>query len=130
GRSYMIRFMPVRYIYLKYLLRPSRLIVLQDLIDDIKAGNYSTAVFFGDHVKPILSIFAALFVSGFVIAGLLNGHGYLYYIITVGGSAVHLLWQLITLRPDVPADCWKKFKSNGDLGYIAFAGITADYLLK
>ncbi|KAG6829030.1 hypothetical protein H0H87_012835, partial [Tephrocybe sp. NHM501043] len=82
----------------------------QDRIDDIKAGNHSTAVLFGDQVKPILSIFAALFVAAFAVAGALNGHSYLYYTITVAGSALHLMWQLVTLRPDVPTDCWQKFK--------------------
>ncbi|KAG6889592.1 hypothetical protein C0995_016400 [Termitomyces sp. Mi166 len=102
----------------------------QDRIDDIKAGNHSTAVLFGDFVKPILSFFAISFVAAIAFSGKLNNQGPVYYLVTVGGTALHLLWQLATLKTDVPADCWQKFKSNGDLGWIIFAGITADYLLK
>ncbi|KAG6884343.1 hypothetical protein C0993_011977 [Termitomyces sp. T159_Od127] len=99
-------------------------------IDDIKAGNHSTAILFGNLVKPILSIFAAAFVAAIAFAGKLNNQGPVYYLISVGGTALHLLWQLGTLKVDVPADCWQKFKSNGDLGWIVFAGMAADYLLK
>ncbi|KAG6908994.1 hypothetical protein DXG01_002483 [Tephrocybe rancida] len=102
----------------------------QDRLDDIKAGNHSTAVLFGDYVRPILSLFATAFVAAIAYAGVLNHHGPIYYLVTVGGTAVHLLWQLITLKPEVPADCWQKFKANGDLGWIVFLGISADYFFK
>ncbi|KAG6906662.1 hypothetical protein DXG01_012719 [Tephrocybe rancida] len=82
----------------------------QDRVDDIKAGNNSTAVLFGDNVRPILALFAAAFIAAIAYAGILNQHGPVYHFFTVGGAIVHLLWQLITLKPEVPADCWQKFK--------------------
>ncbi|KAG6865754.1 hypothetical protein C0991_012226 [Blastosporella zonata] len=123
----------------------------KDRLDDIKAGNHSTAVLFGDYVRPILALFATAFVVTIAYAGILNNQGPLYHLVTVGGTATHLLWQLSTLKPEVPLDCWQKFKvrlqesgikrafddlincllqANGDLGCIAFAGIAADYFMK
>ncbi|KAG6908996.1 hypothetical protein DXG01_002485 [Tephrocybe rancida] len=102
----------------------------QDRLDDIKAGNNSTAVLFGDNVRPILALFATAFVAAIAYAGVLNHQSPIYYLVTAGGAAVHLLWQLITLKPEVPADCWQKFKANGDLGWIVFLGIAADYFFK
>ncbi|KAG6812447.1 hypothetical protein H0H92_002815 [Tricholoma furcatifolium] len=102
----------------------------QDRVDDIKAGNHSTAVLFGDYVRPILALFAAAFVAAIAYAGVLNHQGPWFYLVAVGGTAAHLSWQLITLRPEVAADCWSKFKSNGQLGYITFAGIALDYFMK
>ncbi|KAG6852713.1 hypothetical protein C0991_009623 [Blastosporella zonata] len=94
----------------------------KDRLDDIKAGNNSTAVLFGDYVRPILAIFAAAFVASISYAGMLNQQGVVYHLVTVGGSAAHLMWQLVTLKPEVPADCWQKFKvySKSDVGVYGF----------
>ncbi|KAF9800157.1 hypothetical protein IEO21_10422 [Rhodonia placenta] len=100
----------------------------QDRRDDIKAGVKSTAVLFGDYVRPILSCFAMLFVASLAFAGLHNSQGPLYFIIAVFGAAVHLAWQLITIDFDVGSQCWKMFNANGDLGYIIWGGMLADYL--
>ncbi|KXN81978.1 4-hydroxybenzoate polyprenyltransferase, mitochondrial [Leucoagaricus sp. SymC.cos] len=100
----------------------------QDKKDDVKAGVKSTSLLFGDYIRQILSLFACGFVGGIAYAGYLNQQGWPYYVISVGGTSLHLLWQLGTLKPNIPADCWEKFTSNGNLGLITFAGMVADYL--
>ncbi|TFK56929.1 UbiA prenyltransferase [Heliocybe sulcata] len=94
----------------------------QDRKDDVKAGVNSTAVLFGDYVKPILSMFAAMFVATLAYAGYATGQGWVYYTVSVGGCAAHLLWQLVTLDTEDPQDCWNKFDANGYLGYVVLAG--------
>ena len=85
----------------------------QDRRDDVTAGVKSTAVLFGRHVRPILAIFAALFVTCLVYTGIATAASPGYYAITVAGSAVCLGWQLLTLDFDQPEACWKAFKVSG-----------------
>jgi len=102
----------------------------QDRHDDVKAGVRSTSLLFGSYVRSILSIFAGVFVGALAYGGILNGQRTPYFIVTVGGTAAHLAWQLLTLDPDNAEDCWVKFKSNGNLGYITWAGMLLDYAYK
>ncbi|PCH41911.1 UbiA prenyltransferase [Wolfiporia cocos MD-104 SS10] len=101
----------------------------QDRKDDIKAGVKSTAVLFGDYAKPILWLFAAAFVATLAYAGHETHQGWIYYAVSVGGCAAHLLWQLITVDLNVPEQCWRKFLANGDLGYIVLAGMLGEWYL-
>ncbi|KAH9930223.1 UbiA prenyltransferase family-domain-containing protein [Fomitopsis serialis] len=101
---------------------------LQDKEDDINAGVHSCALLFGDKVRPILSVFATFFVGTLAYAGYLNHQGAFYYVITVGGTGLHMLWQLLT--PDLVANGGKIWKSNGQLGYLVEAGLLADYIHK
>ncbi|RDB17749.1 4-hydroxybenzoate polyprenyltransferase, mitochondrial [Hypsizygus marmoreus] len=100
----------------------------QDRVDDVKAGVKSTSLLFGNYVRPILTIFATAFLVAMTCAGYLNHQKRGYYTITVGGTALHLAWQLVTLKENEPADCWRKFQSNGTLGFIAFIGMAVDYV--
>ncbi|KAG5642152.1 hypothetical protein DXG03_003556 [Asterophora parasitica] len=101
----------------------------QDRKDDINAGVKSTALLFGDYVKPILAIFGAIFVATLAYAGQALNLGAEFFIISVGGCAVHLTWQLVTLDVENPKDCGAKFVANGDLGYIVTAGMLATWFL-
>ncbi|KAF8183683.1 UbiA prenyltransferase family [Pholiota molesta] len=101
----------------------------QDKKDDANAGIKSTALLFGSYVRPILAVFAAGFVAAIAGAGYLNHQERAYYVVSVGGAALHLMWQLVTLKDNDPEDCWKKFQSNGfRLGFIVHAGMLFDYL--
>ncbi|KAH7926932.1 4-hydroxybenzoate polyprenyl transferase [Leucogyrophana mollusca] len=102
----------------------------QDRKDDVKAGVKSTALLFGSWVKEILSIFAVGFVGSLIYAGVATGRGIPFYIIAVGGCAGHLLWQLLSLDVNSPEDCWKKFQSNGNLGYVVTGGILLDHYIR
>ena len=81
---------------------------LQDKEDDLKAGVYSCALLFGSYVRPILSFFAAFFVGTLAYAGYLNHQGVFYYVISVGCTALHVVWQLAT--PDLVANGGKIWK--------------------
>jgi 4-hydroxybenzoate polyprenyltransferase len=84
----------------------------QDRKDDIKAGVKSTAVLFGDYVKPILSVFSSVVVAALAFAGYRVGLGYGYWSISVVFTAAHFAWQLITVDLDNGPDCWSKFAAN------------------
>ncbi|KAI0653389.1 UbiA prenyltransferase [Cubamyces menziesii] len=101
----------------------------QDRCDDVKAGVKSTAILFGEHVRPILSVFATLFVMSLIYAGHETGAGPIFFAVSVAGSAACFAWQLTTLNFDDADECWRVFKANGNLvGMLVWAGMTADYV--
>ncbi|KAI0331430.1 UbiA prenyltransferase [Cubamyces sp. BRFM 1775] len=84
----------------------------QDRRDDVKAGVKSTAVLFGNHIRPILSTFAVLFLSSLVYVGYTTSAGPLYYAISIAGAAMCLVCQMSTLHFDDSGACWKAFKMS------------------
>ncbi|GJE90101.1 4-hydroxybenzoate octaprenyltransferase [Phanerochaete sordida] len=102
----------------------------QDRRDDVRAGVKSTAVLFGDHVRAVLIVFAIAFVGALTAAGVMNNQSTVYFAVSCCGTVAHLAWQLVTWEIESREDCGAKFKSNGDLGYIVFAGMLADYALR
>ncbi|KDQ19545.1 hypothetical protein BOTBODRAFT_62883 [Botryobasidium botryosum FD-172 SS1] len=101
----------------------------QDKEDDIKCGVKSTALLFGEWVKPILSAFAVATLALFSISGHFSHAGWAFYCISVLGAAAHFFWQLWTLKQAEMGDCWSKFTKNSNLGYIVLVGILLDYVL-
>jgi 4-hydroxybenzoate polyprenyltransferase len=85
----------------------------QDREDDAKAGLKSTAVLFGSHVRVILSFFAMAFIICLIAAGIANRQGLWYFLLSVGGAALHLMWQLYSVTFEDEKDCWKKFLVRG-----------------
>ncbi|KAJ3559933.1 hypothetical protein NM688_g44 [Phlebia brevispora] len=100
----------------------------QDRADDAKAGVKSTALLFGAHIKSILRAFALAFIGLLILAGVLNGNGAWFFVVSCGGAGCHLLWQQRNWNVDDPADCAAKFKSNGTMGAIIWLGLFLDYL--
>jgi 4-hydroxybenzoate polyprenyltransferase len=103
---------------------------IQDKADDIHANVKSTALLFGDNSKPILSAFSVSFLSLLAYAGYLNSQGLPFYAISVGGAAAHLFWQIKGMKINDRADCWMRFRSNRDMGYLVWGGLMIDYLSK
>ncbi|KAI9319142.1 UbiA prenyltransferase family-domain-containing protein [Dichotomocladium elegans] len=101
----------------------------QDKKDDIHAGVKSTALRFGDKTTQWLTGFSSTFVGLTALAGYMNGNGLPFYLVSVGGAAAHLAWQLRTVNYDNPKSCWEKFASNHQLGAIVWAGMLADAAL-
>jgi 4-hydroxybenzoate polyprenyltransferase len=101
----------------------------QDKDDDVNIGVRSTALLFGEQTKPILAGFGATFLAALSYAGCMNGQGLPFWLVSVGGAAAHLSWQLMDVNLSSRASCWSKFASNRDLGAIVWAGMMADYLL-
>ncbi|PFH48334.1 hypothetical protein AMATHDRAFT_150105 [Amanita thiersii Skay4041] len=102
----------------------------QDIKDDIKVGVRSTAILFGSWIRYLLTICAVVFVATLALAGYINKQGPLFFILSVGGTAVHLIWQFFTVDLDDPASCWNNFKQNGYLGWIVWGGLMVDYLFE
>jgi len=102
----------------------------QDKKDDIKMGIRSTALLFGSWIRPLLMACAVTFVVMLTWAGILNDQGCAYFILSVGGTAVHLMWQLSTVDLEEPSSCWTKFQRNGHLGWTVWGGMMLDYLVR
>ncbi|GJE85451.1 4-hydroxybenzoate octaprenyltransferase [Phanerochaete sordida] len=99
----------------------------QDREDDVHAGVKSTALLFGAWVRPILAGFTLAFLALLAGAGLANGQGAPYFVLSCGGAAAHFAWQFASWAPDVPADGGRKFNSNGLTGLIIWSGMLVDY---
>ena len=109
-------------------------------------GVRSTAILFGSWIRPLLVLCGSLFATMLAIAGHLNGQGPAYFIVSVGGTVIHLLWQYMTVDLDMPKSCWSEFffcpihpwshihltkgnfLRNGQLGWIVWGGLMIDYL--
>ncbi|PSS38135.1 hypothetical protein PHLCEN_2v42 [Hermanssonia centrifuga] len=81
----------------------------QDKRDDVKAGVKSTALLFGNYIREICAAFAAVFIACLAYAGILNGQGIGYFLISVLGSALHIIWQFYTLDFDDSSQCGRMF---------------------
>jgi 4-hydroxybenzoate polyprenyltransferase len=101
----------------------------QDKEDDALIGVGSTALLFGARTRPYLAAFYAgatvLFAAAFVAAGV----GWLAYVGLVLGAA-QLAWQVFRIDIDDAQDCLRKFRSNRDYGWVLFAGLVADCLVR
>ncbi|CCM06623.1 uncharacterized protein FIBRA_08903 [Fibroporia radiculosa] len=95
----------------------------QDREEDAKAGAYSCAIYFGDYIRPILTFFTMAFVTSLAYAGYLNGQGPLYFLITVAGTALNLIWQLSNPELETGKQSNKLFQANHKLGYIIWGGM-------
>jgi 4-hydroxybenzoate polyprenyltransferase len=80
----------------------------QDKKDDVKMGIRSTALLFGSWIRPLLMACAVMFVVMLTWAGILNDQGCAYFILSVGGTAVHLVWQFSTVDLEEPSSCWSQ----------------------
>ncbi len=105
----------------------------------------------GDFVRPFTFSCAVMFVATLAYAGILNNQTPYYFYFTVGGTALHLLWQYITVDLDDPESCGGElpsysipftiqlmcgllpavnFDRNGHMGWVTWAGLMVDYLVK
>jgi len=101
----------------------------QDKRDDVKAGVKSTAILFGAYIKPILAAFASALVISLWVAGQMNNMGIYYKAISVGGGALYLAIDMLTVDLDSPESCWASFHRNGfQFGSLVWAGVLADYI--
>ena len=83
--------------------------------DDVKVGVHSTAILFGSWILPLLMMCGMTFVAMLAIVGYINGQGHAYFIIAVGGTAVHVVWQFMTVDLEAPRSCWREFVSHRNL---------------
>ncbi len=95
---------------------------MQDQRDDAIVGVHSTARRFSAAPRRWLSLFAALATALWALAGAVAplGYGYFALLLLV---ALHLAWQIATLKPGEQADCLAKFKANAAIGWLMLAAI-------
>jgi 4-hydroxybenzoate polyprenyltransferase len=99
----------------------------QDKEDDALIGVKSSARRLGDRTRPALYIFytgAAILIG---VAGWLAGLGWPFYALLAAAYA-QLLWQAADVKPDDPANCLAKFKSNRLAGWLVLGGMVAGRL--
>lgn len=100
---------------------------LQDTVDDAVIGIGSTALYFGEAVRPgVAGIYALAF--GCAAAACLTANvGWLAY---MGLSAFggHLGWQVARIDPHDGALAHKLFRSNRIAGLLLFAGFAVDMI--
>ncbi len=97
----------------------------QDKMDDEKLGVKSTAVALKEHTRIMVSLFYLAMIILLMLAGTLQGIGGFFYYSLIP-AALHLAWQVKTVKLEDPKSCFRKFRSNGWFGWIIFAGILAE----
>jgi 4-hydroxybenzoate polyprenyltransferase len=97
----------------------------QDKDDDALLGLMSTALKFGPRTKPWLTLFFSLTIV--LLAGAAYGAGAGWpFFLGLALSSLHLVWQVVTLDVDDPANCLRRFRSNRDFGTLVFLALLAD----
>lgn len=98
---------------------------LQDARDDAIVGVRSTARLFGDDVKMGVGAFYVAAVCAGALALWSVGAGRASWI-GLAGFAIHLAWQVASIKRDDVGDALRLFRSNRDAGLILFAGLALD----
>ncbi len=96
----------------------------QDKEDDARIGVKSTALRLGDTSKIWIYGFYTLTFGGMLWAGFDAGLS-VWYRLLLTGAVLQLAWQVGTWRPDDPADCLAKFRSNRWFGWLVLGAIVA-----
>ena len=89
----------------------------------------STARLFGRRSRLGITAF---YVAAFVLFGfafVLADAG-VFAFAALGAALLHAIWLIVTLDPDDPQNCLKRFRANSTTGWIIFAGLVADALLR
>jgi 4-hydroxybenzoate polyprenyltransferase len=97
---------------------------MQDQKDDAIVGVRSTARRFAGAPRRWLTLFAVLALAMWTLSGLMAHLSTTYFVLLIG-VALHLGWQIATLKPHDQADCLAKFKANAGVGWILLAAIAA-----
>ena len=96
---------------------------LQDIEDDALVGVKSSARRLGARVRPGVAAFFAIAFSFSLASGLVSHLGLGFGLI--GGFAVHLAWQVWSLRSHNPELALRLFRSNRDAGLMLVIAILA-----
>ncbi|NOZ31923.1 MAG: 4-hydroxybenzoate octaprenyltransferase [Alphaproteobacteria bacterium] len=99
---------------------------LQDREDDALVGVRSTARLFGRHVRLAVFGFYVLAAGLWIWAGLAASAGTLFLLVSWPAPAL-LLWQVLTLKPDDPANCLTRFKANHWVGLALVLSFWVEY---
>ena len=102
---------------------------LQDKEDDAIVGVRSTARLFGRRSRLAI---AGFYVAAFALLGLafVLADAGIFAFAGLGAAMLHVVWILVSLDPDDPMNCLRRFRANSTTGWIIFAGLVADALLR
>jgi 4-hydroxybenzoate polyprenyltransferase len=102
---------------------------LQDKEDDALIGVRSTARLFGRHWQVGITAFYVAAFALFAFALSAAGAGIFAYA-GLAAASLRAIWMIATLDPDDPRNCLQRFRANSVTGWIIFAGLLADGLLR
>jgi len=102
---------------------------LQDKEDDALIGVRSTARLFGRRSRLAISGFYAAALVLFGFAFVLADAG-IFAFAGLGAGMLHAIFLIVTLDPDDPQNCLRRFRANSTTGWIIFAGLLADAVLR
>lgn len=101
---------------------------LQDVEDDLRIGVKSSSLI----VLSMPKFFLTLVYGGALFLWAMGGKeaqlGQTYWIF-LGIIALQLFWQVVSLNPQSPSDCLKKFESNVKIGLLLFLAIVLSHII-
>jgi len=97
----------------------------QDKEDDVRIGVKSTALRLGAASRGWVAAFYAATLLGLGLAGASAGLAGPWWVLLLALAGAQLAWQAAAWRPDDPADCLAKFRSNRWFGWLVLAAIVA-----
>ncbi len=102
---------------------------LQDKEDDALIGVRSTARLFGRRSRlGITAFYVAAFVL-FALSYVVADAG-IFAFAALGAGLLHAIYLIVTLNPGDPQNCLKRFRANSTTGWIVFAGLVLDAVLR
>lgn len=100
----------------------------QDREDDLLAGIKSSALVVSTTPKLFLSLVYSAALILWVMGGIKAELIWIYWVL-LSFIAMHLAWQVLSLKEDIPANCLKRFVSNTSIGILLFLAIVFSRLI-
>lgn len=98
---------------------------IADKEDDLKIGVKSTAILFGDAVRPIIGFFQVLMLLGLVWIGILFELSFVYYVAVTIAAGLFVYHQGL-LATNAPEKAFQAFLNNHWVGLVILIGLVVD----
>lgn len=99
-------------------------------MDDKKAGAKSMAVWLGEAIRLVLSLFSLAFFACLLWAGYWNGQCLPFYVISALAPFLLCLWHIWSFDDNNSLDSWKKFTASRYGAAMVCAGLVVDHYIK
>jgi 4-hydroxybenzoate polyprenyltransferase len=100
---------------------------IADKLDDIKIGNKSSAILFGNNDIRAPYWLQMLSITLLIIVGLINNLNLIFYIALILATLV-CIYQKILVASRKPYQCISAFENNNYFGLIIFFGLLLSYI--
>ena len=100
---------------------------IADKCDDIKIGNKSSAILFGEKDIAYPFYFHVVTLLILVVVGIINGLGLIFYFSLMLALLISI-YQKILVSKRLPYQCISAFENNNIFGLIIFFGLLLSYL--